>query len=559
MTTYDVILNVLRMIVVPYIEKEPSREKPFTQEMEKAAILCLSEIKRKKPSLLREVGEKIEYIAKLYYPLWAAPNGGKCVLVDSLDLASVNVLYNQIPSVLGFTEDLKKSNVSFSLYKKTLNEYENMFENFSSTENVNLKALISSNIVPDSFTALVNSSRNWEEISEEMVVEVFNGYDAAEVEKVVGSCLFERQKIQRDVDGLRYAINVLKKETVHHKEKIYIEIKKINEDFETRISELSKEVDKKINQLHREKQREIDKIEKQIIKENQRFFIENRKLDDKISELKRSLRIVHTQKRIQKRRYPKRSITRIDNKISLLQEKLEQMNSELDRVSRLHENALARSRKEMRQLEEKYQMLVDKEKEKLDLLRKSRDTEISRKKKEISEIESLSQKIEMQINNLLDLKLRDLQRFDEMVLLKLKIDEPLLILVPFYAIQYRLKEKTRIDLYPPMTVASYEGILKKLQKTLFSFSLESRMQLLMSSQASNLYSFIFSNLKKSLKTELALKKQLVNLLFSANILKQPRFMDDAIKGLMELESEGWLNSKEKENIIKNITLESLNR
>ncbi|MBS7657308.1 hypothetical protein KEJ33_05235 [Candidatus Bathyarchaeota archaeon] len=555
MIIQGIVLSVLRMIVVPYIEKEPDREKPFTNEIERAAILCLSEIRRKKPILLRSVDEKIEYIAKLYYPLWAAPNRGKCVLVDGLGLASINILYNKIPSILSFTENLIKSNSSFSLFKRTLIEYENFFKNFSLTENIELKAVLSGSFIPQTFISLINLSSNQEKMCEEEVVKVFNGIDEAEVEKIADRCLLERQKIQRDSDGLHYAMKILKRETDHHLEKISIEIKKINEKFETKISELSKEVNAKINHLHREKQKEIDKIEKQITKENQRFFVENRKLSDRISELKRSLRITQTQKGVQKQKYPKRSTTRIDNKISLLQEKLDQMNSELERLSSMHEKALTRSRKEVRQLEERYQILIDNEKEKLNLLEKSRDIELSRKKEEIDEIESLSQKIETQINNLLSLKLRDLQKFDDVVLLKVEINEPLLVLIPFYVVQYRLKEKTRIDFYPPMTVASYEGILKKIQKTLFSFSLESRMNLLMSPQVSNLYSSIFSNLKKNLKTEPFLKEQIVNLSFSVNLLKQPKFMDDVFDGLAELESEGWLNPKEKENIIKSIPRE----
>jgi len=536
------------MIVIPYITKEPSREKDFTEEMEKAAILCLSEVKRKKPSVIREIGEKTECITKLHYPLWAIPWRKKCILVDGLGLASTTMSHNKIPSVQDFTENLKRSCTSFSLFNKTLVEHKHMFDGFSSAEKVELKALISESSVLESLSTLIDQSKLQGEISETDVVMVSNVYGKVEIENTTKNFIHEWQRIQTDIDGLSFALRVLREETDNHKEKASKEIELIKGDYENKISIVKKEVDKKIIQLDKEKKKEVEKAEKLVDKEFKKFDVEKRRFNQKLNELRHSLDITLTQKRVQKHRYPKRSTTRIDNRISLLQEKIRQVNSELHRIMDMQGKSRIRGQQEIRRIEERYLGLVAKEMEKIKVLEQSKNLEMSKKKDEIGEIKVLAQKIESQINNLVSQKVKDRETLDGMML-RLETEEPLLVAVPFYVVQYRLGEKARIDLYQPMTAASYEGILKRIQKALFSFSLEARMQLLLSPRSSNLNTVIFSNLQKSLKIDLALKEQILKLAFSANLFVQTGFRDQVSRGLAELESEGWINSKEKENIL----------
>lgn len=548
MTLHDNLFNVVPMIVIPYITKEPSREKAFTEEMEKASILCLSEVKRKKPSVLRESGEETECIAKLHYPLWAIPWRKKCILVDGLGLASTTMSHNQIPSVQDFTENLKSSYISFSLFKKTLVEHDHIFDEFSSAEKVEMKALISDSSVLESFSSLIEQSKSQGEISETDVVMVSNVHGKVEIENTSKDFIHEWQRIQTDIDGLGFALRVLKEETDNHKEKASKEIELIKGDYDNKISIVKKEVDKKIMQLDKEKKKEVEKAEKLVDKELKKFDVEKRRFNQKLNELRHSLDITLTQKRVQKHKYPKRSTTRIDNRISLFQEKIRQVNSELHRIMDMQKKSRIRGQQEIRRIEERHRGLVAKEMEKIKVLEQSKNLEISKKKDEIGEIEALAKKIEAQINNLISQKVKDRETLDGMMF-QLEAEEPLLIAIPFYVVQYKLGEKARIDLYQPMTAASYEGILKRIQKALFSFSLESRMQILLSPRSSSLNTVIFSNLQKGLKIDLALKEQILKLAYSANLFVQTGFKDQVFKGLAELESEGWLNSKEKENIL----------
>jgi hypothetical protein len=214
----------------------------------------------------------------------------------------------------------------------------------------------------------------------------------------------------------------------------------------------------------------------------------------------------------------------------------------------LYEQIQENGRQELEQIKNRYQNLTVKEMEKLEILEQSRNLEMAGKRKDLKEVEDLSLKIGGQIDNLITKKGKDIETFEKMTL-RFEAIEPLSICIPYYAIQYRLGEKTRIDLYPPMKVASYEGIMKRIQKAIFSFSLEARMQLLLSPRLPDLNSTIFDNLQKCLSSDLTLKEQIMKDAATTNLLTQPDFKKQIIKGLAELESEGWLNSKEKENIL----------
>ncbi|KUO42921.1 MAG: hypothetical protein APU95_00260 [Hadesarchaea archaeon YNP_N21] len=63
-------------LILPYAIEDVDRKKPFTGEMEVAAIHCLAEAERKKGVLVSQP-EKISFVSKIYYPFWAIPWGGR--------------------------------------------------------------------------------------------------------------------------------------------------------------------------------------------------------------------------------------------------------------------------------------------------------------------------------------------------------------------------------------------------------------------------------------------------------------------------------------------------
>jgi len=311
-------------------------------------------------------------------------------------------------------------------------------------------------------------------------------------------------------------------------------------------------VEKRVKSIEGERNKEAARAERANKTDVEELFTEERKARKKINELQHSLELILAQKRAQKRRYPKRSTSRIDNRASLAKERINQSKSELRRITDLQEETRTNGQQQLRQIEGKSQSLITNETERLTALERSRNTEVTKKTEAANEIQGLSQKIEAQISSLIAQKAKDADTLKAKTI-PLKADEPLLVGVPFYVVQYRQQEKTRTDIYPPTTAASYEGIVRKIQKAIFSFSLENRIQLLLSPRSKELNRALFDNLGRSLPRNLALKDQIAKAAQSANLLLRPEFMGQLAVGLSELESEGWLSAKEKENIQNTIT------
>jgi len=539
---------MLPTFVVPYVIEEPKRERIFTPEMEKAAILCLLEVKRRKPTILSGTSEEVEYIVKFHYPLWDVPWKDRCIIIDGLGFSSVTVTHNEIPNVIDFTEDLKKSSVSFKLFREALKKHNQTFKEFVSAKEEVMEAVIGEGSVLESVSRFIDQAESVREKSGCDAILVPPKISREESEDKTKRFIGEWQKLRTDVEALKYALEVLKEEIEHHKEKASMEIEQIWKGYEERISEMKKLADERIKRLSKEKEKETERTVKLHEKRVRRALEEERKLQPKVERLKRSLEEQQKRRKDQRRKYPKRSTTRIDRRIELYREKNRDLTENVRGCLRLMEEIRREQKEDLRRIEEKYLSMAAKEMEKLEILEQSRNLEISEKSEEIKEMEESSSVIEDQIKQLLERKNNDIKGLEDKALFS-KVEETVLIGVPFYLVQYKTPQKTRRDVYPPVTATSYVGMVRKIQRALLSFSLEARIQLLLSSRFPELDKAIFENLKKSLEADVSLRESISDIGRSRNLLNLPEFKEEVTKGICELEVEGWLNAKEKENIL----------
>jgi len=541
-------LTDVPIFIVPYVVEEPGRQRTFTREMEKAAILCLSEGKRKKPGILGGASEELDYIAKFHYPLWGFPWEDKCIVIDGLGLISVTVVHFEVPDVEKFTEDLKRSIVSYSIFRETLKNHGQTFSRFTSTEEKIIDALVAESPVLRSLLGLINQAEKTKEISRDDMFLVLPKFSREEAAKRAESLIGEWRRLQAEVRALEYAIKALEEELGHHRERISIEIEQMTEGYEKRISRMRKPVEKRVRQLMKEKERETEKATLRHEKKLKEILKEEDRLGHKIEELKRLLETQQKRRKNQKRKYPKRSTTRIDRRIELYKQKLDDLSKRMSRWGELKKQLRIEGEETISSIKERYLGMVAKEMDKLEILEQSRNLEVSGKREIMREIEDTSSTIEAQIKQLMAEKanhMRDL----EAKALSFKVDGTVLIGIPFYIVQYNSAGKTRIDVYPPIMVASYDGIVQRIKRTILSFSLESRIQLLLNSRYPELNDGIFNVFKEDTEVDPALREGISQIGKSRNFLELRNFRDEVTKGLIELEAEGWLNAKEKESIL----------
>jgi hypothetical protein len=538
---------MLPTLVVPYVIEEPKREVTFTDEMEKAAILCLSEARRIKPKILKKTSEEIEYIVKFHYLLWGIPWKNRCIIVDSLGASSVVVTHNKIPSVLDFTENFKESSFSFSLFKKTLKKHGQTFRRFLSTKEEVMKAVIAEVSVLKSLSNLLNHAKTVNEQSRYDIILFPPKLLMKEAEEKANSLVSKWERLQSEVEALQYALEVLKGETEHHKEKALIEIEQMWRDYEKRIFENKRLVNKRIIKLIKKKEKETERAVKLHEKRVRETSSEEKKIRQKIEKLKHSMREQLKKRKVQRRKYPKKSTTRIDKTIEKHQGKIGDLTKQNRNFSKLKKETLREQEEFLKRIERKYLSAATKEMEKLEIIEQSRNLEISEKRKKIKEIEEALSVIEAQIKQLTEQKTNNMKALEERTL-PFQIQETVLIGIPFYLVQYKSPWKKRTDIYPPVTVTTYDGIIKRIRRAI-SFNLETRIQLLLNPRSPELNQEIFGNLNKSLETSPALREEVSEIANLRSFLKLPNFKEEVIRGMIKLEDESWLNNKEKENIL----------
>jgi len=539
---------MLPTLIVPFVTEEPERERAFTSEMEKATILCLAEAKRRKPRILRGTAEEIEYVAKLHYPLWGVPWRDRCIIVDGLGLSSATIIASQIPNVLDFTEDLERSSSSFNAFRGSLKKHGQTFDRPESTKEEVVGAIIGARPILSILSGLVKQGG---EVGEER-----------RTEAVFLPCKFPREQAERraegliniwtrargEVDALQYALQALDETTERQKEKIPLEIERIWGEYEDRISEMKKQVDKRINQLTKRRDRETVRASKVYDKKLREAARQEGRARQKIEELKDSLKGQGKRRKEQKRRYPKRSTTRIDNRIESYKRKTKELSKKLRELSKSKEDIQREREASLKMIEEEYLALAAKEMEKLEILEQSRNLEASEKREEIKETEEASTSINAQIKRLIEQKRSDMEDLKHKTL-PLKTKSTIQIGIPFYLVQYRSSRGTRREILPPVSAASYEGMIKKLHRAILSFSLDARIQLLLNPRSPELNEIVFANLKKILRTDSAFRGAVSRIGMSGNLLEIPNFKDEAATGMKELQAEGWLNREEVEKIL----------
>ncbi|NIQ07824.1 MAG: hypothetical protein GWO20_19530, partial [Candidatus Korarchaeota archaeon] len=296
-------------LILPYVVEDEDRKKPFTRDMEAAAVLCLAEAKRKKPGILGAPPESLSFVSKMHYPLWAIPWENECVVVDGLGILSHTIVHMKPPDVKLFVEDLKRSKTARELFRSALKSHSKTFEDFVETTRVSMNTIVANREILSTISRYIEQGLILKKGATEPVTSIPLKLDEkAAMERAEN--LFNRWKlIQSEKKGLRYAINVLHEETKLHEQKIVGEIEQMWETFEDKISRLKSEVEERIEQLTTERDVKIKRIFKVSERELKVALKERAKDEQKLEKLERDKHVYQKRKQIRKSRGDETGVT----------------------------------------------------------------------------------------------------------------------------------------------------------------------------------------------------------------------------------------------------------
>jgi len=535
-------------LILPYAVEDADRKKPFTYDMEVAAILCLAEAERKKPGILEASPERISFISKLHYPLWAVPWDNEAFIVDGLGFFSHTIIYMKPPDVKLFTEEIKRNTAVRKLYRSALQKHVQTFKDFIETTQIPIEAVISDKKLLSAIFEYLKQSFLSKRNAAGLIGLAPPKLNEKVTREVASKIIDHWGQLQSDIKGLQYAIGVLNEETSFHERKILREIEQAREMYEKEVLRVKPLIEKRVERLITERDAKMKKAIKAAERELIVTLKERDKQERKLHRLERSKRELERKRDARKRKGDKPGESYWSNEVKRCKIKMSEIGEVMEVLSRHIDQVRKQKEVTIEKLNKDYQAMIDRERGRIADLEASRDYEIAMKQKEIEELRSEASSIISPVGQLIEQKRLHASQLKE-VTIPWRPDEVTLICVPFYLVQYETEAKSRSNLYVPVIAMGYEGIIKRIQKAIGSFSLEYRIKLLLRPKSGELERMFNSVLAKKAREDKALEEILHRLGYSNNLLSIPDFREVLARGMEELKGEGWVNSEEKDAIL----------
>lgn len=538
---------------MPYAVEDADRKKAFEYDMEVATALCLAEAKRRKGGILGGSAERISFVSRLYYPLWAVPWEDESLIMDGLGFLSHTVVHMKLPDVEAFTEDIQKDAMVRDLYRDALKRHAKTFREFISSDEIPMDAVIANEKLLLEVLDYVNQSLALKKNAVGPFVLIPPRLNEKAALERAGKLIGQWGEIQSEIKGLHYAINLLGEKTDLHERKILLEVEQIKGKYEREILSLTPTVEKRIEQLTMERDGKIEKVLKAAEKEANAALKKRQRLERELQKLELSKDEYQQRRKARKHKGDRMGVSHWNLRIRMCQKKISNVKGQIKALSRLVDRIRRQCEAEVKKLEESYQEAINQEEKRILYLEALRYSEVAEKQEEIEELRSEASSIIRQIEQLMEQRVSHASELEELTI-PWKPKEATLICLPFYLVRYETEEKFRYDVHPPTVAEDYNGIIKRIQKAILSFSLESRINLLLRPRSKAIKEMFSSIFTKKMRKDEAFEKLMYTMGSSNNLLRASGFMETLTKGMEELAREGWISPEEKGLVLKTYAL-----
>jgi hypothetical protein len=526
-------------LVLPFIVEAHDGKEDVSYPTELACVVCMTELQRRKTGFLRDASEKVSFMSKIYYPIWAVPLEDSSVIIDGLASLSHQFTFKEPTNTGLFVEDLKKNSVVHQEFMAALNKQTKNIEKFASTVNVSFRALIADREMLNFFLECFKSGSFLSKDREEKVVLIpseIDGKTAAETREAVTNCL---RRTHANVKGLQYALGVLNEEVEFHELMISNEIELLKEKCEAEVSSLKLEVEKKIEKLKLKRDMTITHILKGTEKKAEVLEKKREKYMRKLQGLEQRKKSIRKKKR--SRTY---ELEKCDREIN-------NVKKEVRALSSVIENIRKEGNKSVKEVDEEFRGTIALEEEKIKELNSVYESKIGEKKKQITEMASEAASITKSVESLMDEMKREASVFREQISIDWKLDDPALVCVPIYMIGYAKGNEERYSLFSPMTISEDMSVLNGLRKIL-TFTSEPRLKLLMRPRSNELHEMLSSYVINRMQNEETFRENMNRICRANNLLERGDFEKTLNEGLTEVEKKRWITAEEAVTVCSGI-------
>lgn len=524
-------------LILPFSASSKDRTLSFTEEMEVAAEFIMAESDRKKSEglILKKPAEELAFLTKSCYPIWLVPWSGKTLLFDALGVSTRTLLYDVLPEVKTFVNDVQGSAATRQAYSAALQDHLHYFESVKRVEEKTMLGLITNaDFLQDFQRYLIEAEEAGQPETEVCLTPVINDAD-------LSSSLNELSELRTTLDeetqSIREAMKLVNATTKQHTDTIRAEMRKmqaelneaiasakslamekireIQEKYDVRILKTSQRFEKQIQDLHQERTK-LEKAEERAIGKIER--------SDAEIQSSKAQRDSGGEKRWkdEKETWKQEAFT-LKKSIEALDKQIEQTESQKKtEIANIRTEFNAQSEDAMKDVRE---------------LEATRESKTQLSQQEAKSIEESTSTIISQLDTLTKKKRAALEELDR-IGIKEQRRKIALAYAPFYLACLKAGARRKYIVYPP----SIAGSMKTTTKLKGMFGMSKLGSLFQ--PRSRALTNVLNQVIILADRDPVFEKDLYDAETQASILKSAESRERILKGITALRNEEWISVNE---------------
>ncbi len=541
-----------QILTLPFVIRTQNQKEDLSYSTELACVAAIAESQRKKSSFLREKPEKISFISKIYYPLWAVPADNAFLAVDGLKSFTFEFTFQEPRRTGGFIEELMKNSISSERFTEALQAQAKTIREFASPFKLSFSAVVYDKELLNFFSHYFPNGLLQTVDEYEAAASLPADVDEKAAVEISQSFVNALRSIQADARGVQYALTTLSEELKSHREAASNEIENLKQKCEQQILMVKPTVDKNIKRITQKHDkanasllRTLDRKVGVLEKRREKYL---RKLQAAEQKKDAAQRRADGARKRKKTRSSLGSyeIDRYDRDINNTKKEVGAVSDAIDKLKREANNSL-------KQEEEEFGKAIAQEEAKITQINSLYGAKIALKQKQIKDTTEQGAALTASLEKRIEELKSESATLRNQVEIAWKTDDsehPVFVQLPVYMIKYsKGKDEERYVLISPICFSEESSLFDGLKKILIS---EPRIRTLTRPASKRLQEVLTLNVNEKIEKEASFRTKLNGLCQTNNLIDLNTFPQTLNEGLDEIEKRGWMTPQEAAELCRRI-------
>jgi hypothetical protein len=529
--------NTQEKTLLPFAVSSQADTEFFTDEVEKAAVLCISELDRETGGgfFRKQAPEKLVFLSKVYYPFWVAPLKEATLLLDGLNQSSHTINYQGLPDLKSFKDNLTNPLVTRQAHLNFLTNHQNYFKIDVAQQNFVIEGLLNDKKLTKDYLDYIKEAKKTNAPVPDTVF-ITSALNKNGVTRMVQNIETTWLKIREEVTVLNEIIKLLNRRTQEALKILNGEITATKEKFIPKIQKAKTDLEKTTAKINKEYSAQVTEISNKFDKQITDLQKENLKQEKIMDQIKSEIGKAEAEIRTAAINKDDSTEQKWKTKVSTLKKQLPDISDEKKKIQKQILEVENNKKNELFQLKQENDAKIKDAGMSLLEIEAAQDGEIRTFQSEMQKFEELTSDIITQVDELAKGREALILEFEDLGV-KQKRTEVLLVYMPFYLSCYQSKSKKRYAYVAPSTISgSGLGLkLKAVGKTKISKIFQQRSKEIV---------LILNKFMRLLDEDIVFNRDISGACLKANLLESEKAKEEVLRGLTALQVEGWLSDRE---------------